>query len=225
MGTLLAILSFVFLILAVVGLFKPSVLWQKKRISALVVGFTASVCCIGLGMYADGRFMFWDAFWFSLPLIITLLTINKPTHKAAPKTLAQTVFDANEANKQAQASRPSRQEPRSGSGYARRPAFDPSFKSWESTLTTVWAGDTDDIEFTYINKKRERTRRRVTVDEVLMGNGSGFYIKGYCHVRGEQRTFNTDNIDTKIKVGSQRFEFDDWCERKLGIDLYDLYHS
>lgn len=225
MGTLLGILSFVFLILAVVGLFKPSVLWQKKRISALVIGFTASVCCIGLGMYADGRFMFWDAFWFALPLIITLLTINKPTHKAAPKTLAQTVFDANEENKQAQASRPSWQEPRSGSGSARRPAFDPSFKSWESTLTTVWAGDTDDIEFTYINKKHERTRRRVTVDEVLMDNGSGFYIKGYCHVRGEQRTFNTDNIDTKIKVGSQRFEFDDWCERKLGIDLYDLYHT
>lgn len=225
MGTLLGILSFVFLILAVVGLFKPSVLWQKKRISALVIGFTSSVCCIGLGMYADGRLMFWDAFWFALPLIITLLTINKPTHKAAPKTLAQTVFDANESNKQVQASRPPRQEQRSGSGTARRPAFDPSFKNWESTLTTVWAGDTDDIEFTYINKKSERTRRRVTVDEVLMGSGTGFYIKGYCHVRGEQRTFNTDNIDTKIKVGSQRFEFDDWCERKLGIDLYDIYHT
>lgn len=222
MGTLLAILSFVFLILAVVGLFKPSVLWQKKRISALVIGFAASVCCIGLGMYADGRFMFWDAFWFALPLIITLLTINKPTHKAAPKTLAQTVFDANEANKQAQASRPPRQEPRSGSGAARRPAFDPSFKSWESTLTTVWAGDTDDIEFTYINKKRERTRRRVTVDELLMGDGTGFYIKGYCHVRNEDRTFKVSNIDTKIKSGSKRFDFDDWCDQKLGVDVYSL---
>ncbi|MGU5526595.1 WYL domain-containing protein [Aeromonas caviae] len=128
-------------------------------------------------------------------------------------------------NKQAQASRPPRQEPRSGSGAARRPAFDPSFKSWESELTTAWAGDTDDIEFTYVNKKGERTRRSVTVEELLYNESMEFYIKGYCHARGEQRTFKADNIDTKIKVGSQQLDFDDWCERKLGIDLYDLYHA
>ncbi|QJT21671.1 WYL domain-containing protein [Aeromonas media] len=224
MGIFFGLLAFVFLILAVVGLFKPAVLNQRKRIHALFVGITASIFCIGAGMYADGDFSFWDAFWFSLPLLITLGAINPVSLPSAPKTLEQTVFDANEANKQPQASRPPRQEPRSERGGARRPAFDPSFKSWESNLTTLWAGDTTDIEFTYINKKGEKTRRKVTVDEILYNGDGEHYIKGYCHVRSETRTFKVSNIDTMIKVGNKRFDFDDWCEVKLGIDIYDMYH-
>lgn len=245
MGIIFGVLSLLFFMLAIVGIFKPSILKQQKRSQAFAVGITAGVFCIGAGMYADGIYLFWDAIWFSLPLFIVLIAIsssgktknieqgqqqtkidltqanNIKKNKQSP--LQQAVFDMNERHTQRQSDHPratiqsARQEKDS------KRSFDPSFKDWESTLTTLWAGDTTDVEFTYNNKKGDSTRRKVTVDEVLFGTNGEYYIKGYCHVRAEQRTFKVNNITTKIKVGNKRYEFDDWCEQKLGIDPDDLY--
>lgn len=224
MGLFFIILSVVFMTLSFVGVFIPSVLGQKKRIHAFFIGLSACWLCVGVGVYVDDGFSFWGVFWFCLPLFITCLVIAKPQFSTEQKTTAQAVFELNETLKDKQHDT-TITEAAVAKPQQRKASFDRSFKSWESELTTAWTGDTDDIEFTYVNKKGERTRRSVTVEELLYNESMEFYIKGYCHVRGEQRTFKADNIDTKIKVGSQRLDFDDWCERKLGIDLYDLYHA
>ncbi|WP_270674373.1 MULTISPECIES: WYL domain-containing protein [unclassified Aeromonas] len=214
MGNFLLMSALVFLVLSVVCLFKPSIFRQKKRSAAFCIGFLSFSSCLFLGFYAEGLVPFWNALVFLILLICAIAG-------ASQKPQVATKPDVSNPHEQSVivASKPIE------INHHKSQPFDRSFKSWESELTTAWAGDTDDIEFTYVNKKGERTRRSVTVEELLYNESMEFYIKGYCHVRGEQRTFKADNIDTKIKVGSQRLDFDDWCERKLGIDLYDLYHA
>lgn len=214
MGNFLLMAALVFLVLSVACLFKPSIFRQKKRSTAFCIGFFSFLSLLFLGFYVEGLVPFWNSLAFVIPLICMIAAVSQ-------KPQIKTEFDE---SVQLEQSAITTRNPVCVNSHKSQP-FDRSFKSWESELTTAWTGYTDDIEFTYVNKKGERTRRSVTVEELLYNESMEFYIKGYCHVRGEQRTFKADNIDTKIKVGSQRLDFDDWCERKLGIDLYDLYHA
>tara|TARA_B100001059_G_C17748527_1_gene535760 strand:- start:177 stop:962 length:786 start_codon:yes stop_codon:yes gene_type:complete len=99
-----------------------------------------------------------------------------------------------------------------------------SIEEWERDCTTLWTGTTKDIEFSYASSwSKPKERRTLTPYEFgIDGNGRG-YVKGICHKSNEQRTFKLDNFETKIKVGSQRFDPDEWIEKYLDLDSYELH--
>ncbi len=53
--------------------------------------------------------------------------------------------------------------------------------------------------------------------EVSFNPKGQFYLRGVCHLRGEHRTFKVDQIQTKLKVGSNRYDFEEWCVEMLDI--------
>lgn len=91
----------------------------------------------------------------------------------------------------------------------------PHVAKWEQSLKTVWRGS-DVVEFTY-DSSSGRVRRKVTVNEVLVHPERGIYLRGFCHVRQEERTFHERNIETKILRKSSRHDFDDYLIDVLGI--------
>ena len=99
-----------------------------------------------------------------------------------------------------------------------------SVEDWENELTTIWLGEAEDIEFTY-RKYDERERRTISPREFGYDGNKKPYIRGICRVSNEQRTFKTARIETKIKVGSKRFELTDWLGSKLGVDTYKLVQN
>lgn len=92
-----------------------------------------------------------------------------------------------------------------------------SLQAFEDSLTVMWAGDTKPIEFTYVDREGDRTRRTLKVEEVSFNDRGQFYLRGICLSRNERRTFKVDNITTKLKVGSNRYDFDEWCVEMLDI--------
>ena len=101
-----------------------------------------------------------------------------------------------------------------------------NIRDWESDLTTVWAGEYE-IEFTYEKRDSSRSRRKIKLREVCFDRKSRIYLKGFDHGRDEQRTFNIDNITTKILLKSKRYDVDDFLEEVLGLDvsLMELSYS
>lgn len=91
----------------------------------------------------------------------------------------------------------------------------PNVAKWEQSLKTVWRGS-DLVEFTY-DSSSGRVRRKVTVNEVLVHPDRGIYLRGFCHVRQEERTFSENNIETKILRKSSRYDVDDYLHNVLGI--------
>lgn len=115
----------------------------------------------------------------------------------------------------------------SGSGAKKRNQTPSStrekhFQSFDEDLITAWAGDTRTIEFSYEKSFGKKERRQVQPNEVCFNSEGEFYIKGHCLLRNEPRTFKQDRITTKIKVGSKRYDFDDWCEEVIKIDIYTV---
>lgn len=87
--------------------------------------------------------------------------------------------------------------------------------------TIVWQGNTKDIEFSYTDFKGNKTRRKVKVNKVLFDkNKQHFYINGFCQERNSERDFKEDNISTMIKVGSKRYDFQEWMWT-LDIEITD----
>jgi len=94
---------------------------------------------------------------------------------------------------------------------------------FDNQLVTLWTGNTKSIEFTYESFNGEKLRRTINPSEVCFDKSDGhneFYIKGLCLTRNAPRTFKECNITTKIKAGSKRYEFDEWCEDVLKVDMY-----
>lgn len=94
---------------------------------------------------------------------------------------------------------------------------------WEDNLTVIWAGKTATIEFTYTNRDKKKTRRKVDPQELCVDQKNRLMLVGFCHVRGEKRTFNERFISTMIKVGSRRYDnLYEWAEEVLNIDVSPL---
>ncbi|CAH6996330.1 WYL domain-containing protein [Vibrio chagasii] len=92
-----------------------------------------------------------------------------------------------------------------------------SVEDWEKELTAIWIGKSSDIEFTY-RKYDEKERRTISPTEFGFDGNEKAYIRGVCRKSDEPRTFKVARIDTKIKVGSKRYELNDWLESCLGVD-------
>ncbi|KAB2112171.1 WYL domain-containing protein [Vibrio alginolyticus] len=97
---------------------------------------------------------------------------------------------------------------------------DAKFGDFDENLVVIWAGETKHIEFTYEKAYGKKERRTISPKEVCFNEDGFFYIKGICHLRNEPRTFKQDRITTMIKVGSQRYDFPDWCDKFLGVDVW-----
>lgn len=98
-----------------------------------------------------------------------------------------------------------------------------SVEQWKNDLTVIWAGQTDDIEFSYRKDwNSPKERKKVTPQELVFDSNKRIYVKGLCHKRNEIVYFNQDKIETKILAGSTRYDFDEWVERRLKIDIYAL---
>jgi gas vesicle protein len=102
-------------------------------------------------------------------------------------------------------------------------AYD-SVEDWQQELTVIWAGKAEPIEFTY-RKYDERERRSISPTEFGYDGNKKPYIKGICHKSGEPRTFKTIRIETKIKVGSKRYDLGEWLESCLSLNVAELQNS
>lgn len=88
--------------------------------------------------------------------------------------------------------------------------------------TVVWQGSTKDIEFSYTDFKGNKTRRKVKVNKVLFDKDKQqFYVNGICQERNAERDFKEDNISTMIKVGSKRYDFQEWLTT-IDTDIFDF---
>lgn len=88
----------------------------------------------------------------------------------------------------------------------------------EDNAKVIWEGTTKPTEFTYRNFNGEKVRRKVDVKQVLYDDATDTtYLRGFCHLRGEERTFKTRNITTMMQVGSSRYEIWDWFYECLDI--------
>ena len=63
-----------------------------------------------------------------------------------------------------------------------------------------------------------KSRRKVTLSSVMVDATGGVYLRGLCHLRNEERTFNLSNITTKILKGSKRYEVEDFLVDVLDIE-------
>jgi hypothetical protein len=83
----------------------------------------------------------------------------------------------------------------------------------------IWQGNTKDIEFSYTDFKGNKSRRNVSVNKVLFdADSESFYINGICKSRQAERDFKESNISTMIKVGSNRYDFQEWM-LTLDVDI------
>lgn len=87
---------------------------------------------------------------------------------------------------------------------------------WNADLTTIWAGDTATISFTYQNNEGDRSRRQVDVDEIQLDRNGEIYLIGLCHRRGERRTFRASRIDSDIRAKGRRLDPFEWVEEVTG---------
>ncbi|TYC93818.1 WYL domain-containing protein [Vibrio anguillarum] len=98
-----------------------------------------------------------------------------------------------------------------------------SIEDWKADLTIFWAGKTDDIEFSYRKDyDSPKERKKVTPKELVFDGNKRIYIKGYCHQKQKDVHFNAEKIETKILAGSTRYDFEEWVERRLKVDIEDL---
>ena len=97
-----------------------------------------------------------------------------------------------------------------------------SLNEWKDDLTIIWAGETNEIEFTYESYSGKKSRRKVKPSEVSFDGRKELTIKGICSKSNEERHFKAHNLTTMIKVGSQRYDVHDWAEKYLNVDLYKI---
>jgi len=93
-------------------------------------------------------------------------------------------------------------------------------EEWEASLVHLWRGSID-IEFTY-ESRSERTRRKVTLQNVLRNERGNIYLRGFCHAREDTRTFSRDSIATMLLVKGKRYDVEDFVVDVLGVSPKQL---
>ncbi|MFM5604488.1 WYL domain-containing protein [Aeromonas caviae] len=207
MGTLLALVAVVCAVGGPVAAIKPSLVGQSSRFKALVFCWVLAAISMLFGMAFDGRLGWgevaaYSAVLLGLYVLLTYISASVRVARMSPEERARKLAELR--------------------GQPTQPLSTTSAKSkylqaFEDTFTVMWAGDTKPVEFTYLDSNGERTRRTVEVEEVAFNPKGQFYLRGVCQLRGEHRTFKVDHIQTKLKVGSNRYDFEEWCVEMLDI--------
>ncbi len=207
MGTLLALVAAFFAVCGPVAAIKPSLFWQESRFKAFVLCWGLSAIAAMVGMAFDGRIGWGEvavnsAVLFGLYALLTYIIVSRRIARMSPEERVMKL-----AELRGQPTQPVN---------AVTPNTD-SLQAFEDSLTVMWAGDTKPVEFTYLDIDGERTRRMVEVEEVAFNPKGQFYLRGVCQLRSEHRTFKVDNIQTMLKVGAKRYDFEGWCVEMLDI--------
>ncbi|HDX8589879.1 TPA: WYL domain-containing protein [Aeromonas dhakensis] len=207
MGTLLALVAVVCAVGGPVAAIKPALVGQSSRFKALVFCWGLAAISMLFGMAFDGRLGWGEVAAYSAVLLglyalLTYIIASVRVARMSPEERARKLAEL-------------RGQPAQPSSTAS--AKSKSLQAFEDTLTVMWAGDTKPVEFTYLDFNGERTRRMVEVEEVAFNPKGQFYLRGICQLRGEHRTFKVDHIQTKLKVGSSRYDFEEWCVEMLDI--------
>ncbi|WP_445399901.1 WYL domain-containing protein [Zobellella sp. An-6] len=249
-STFFAFLSLFALLLIPVGLIRPRWLKLKTRVSGFFACLYAFAAFAGIGMLLDPEtgpaealvMLVGVGVWHMLVVgwCMAFRKVSDPKFQAAKnerinnvtdKVIAATnrshaKFDRFVQNKidDLQQKTETKKERRPASKFPSQETINSDkLAEFEESLTTIWAGSTKTIEFTYEKPfERGRSRRRVDVEELMYDAKGRIILRGHCHERGDERTFREDRILTKIKCGSKRYDFDEWCEELLGVDLYEV---
>lgn len=260
MGTLFALMSVFFALGSFIAAFRPSLVRQSSRFKAFAFCWIGAIICAVIGSAFDGynswSSVFWTSGFLALVYCVAVFFITSIRNVRLSPSVRQHKFDKLKLEKEkliadgralfhdtGKKVLPHREElsdsndirftPRADNRTVIKDKNSKIFDRFEQSLTTMWAGDIKPMEFTYVNGKGERTRRTVEVDEVSFNDKGQFYLRGYCRLRNEYRTFKVDNIETKLKVGSKRYDFEEWCVYVLDIipsegfpkSYLDRYHQ
>ncbi len=243
MGTLFAFISLLLVIGSVVTAFKPSLIRQQSRLKAFALCWMASSVTALMGSAFDGNSSWTEVFWGCVILAVlygivvffaTLIRNIRLSPEARQQKVRELKAERAElaaegraifhqatkglsTNRDDLSSDDDRFMPKSFAPAAAKTNDGGGLDNFEQSLTTLWTGDISTVEFTYVAFGGERSRRKVDVDELAFNERGQFYLRGFCHKRQEQRTFKVENIETQFKVGSKRYEFEDWCEDVLGL--------
>lgn len=92
---------------------------------------------------------------------------------------------------------------------------------FNDNLSIVWSGDPYEIEFSYKDRKGDKTRRKITLTEISVTQAFTPYMIGYCHLRNEERHFKMSHIATKIKYKSKLYNVIEFVDVVMNLD-FDL---
>lgn len=217
MGTLFGLLSFLLVISSIVVVFKPSLVRQRSRFKAFILCWMLASIAAMVGSAIDGAIP-WSAALMTVVLFLSGFWLMGRGFKG----LANKRASANGQNAKVPPQFStvfSKKGHKSASVYSvdAKTSRSDVIDKFEQSLTTLWAGEISGVEFTYVSFDGERSRRQVDVEELMFNEQGQFYLRGFCHKRQEQRTFKVMNIETKLKVGSKRYEFEEWCYEILGL--------
>lgn len=88
-------------------------------------------------------------------------------------------------------------------------------RAWEDSLAPLWHGEVE-ATFSYRSRKtQERTRRTVTVTSIVRDHKDALYLRGFCHLRNEDRTFALDRITTKLTIGGKKYDAMEYVRDKI----------
>ncbi|HHE0568866.1 TPA: WYL domain-containing protein [Vibrio parahaemolyticus] len=93
-----------------------------------------------------------------------------------------------------------------------------AINNWEKKLTVLWAGDELPLDIQYEDSDGNLSIRKITPEQVLFSKTGEFYIRGLCHRRQEQRTFNVGAILKMNREDGTETDFHSWCVASLDID-------
>lgn len=85
--------------------------------------------------------------------------------------------------------------------------YDPAMEKRRSKYGTV--------TFTYCGTNRKTEERTVDVVKVYEKDGC-VYVSGFCHLRGEIRSFKAGNILSDMICGEEVFPLNEWITEALG---------
>ncbi|MGF1696580.1 WYL domain-containing protein [Vibrio lamellibrachiae] len=96
-----------------------------------------------------------------------------------------------------------------------------AISSWAAKLTSVWAGEENELTFDYTDSSGDKSQRKVSVSEILINDENMFYVRGFCYERQEDRHFNVGNMEN-VTFYDAPYSFPDWCQSVLSVNLFGI---
>lgn len=90
---------------------------------------------------------------------------------------------------------------------------------FKDNLSIIWAGNPYEIEFSYRNGNGDRSRRKLTLEEISVSKDFTPYFIGKCHTNDDVRCFRMDRITSKIKYKSKLYDVVEFIDVVMDLDF------
>ncbi|MEQ9872126.1 hypothetical protein ABRP77_23265 [Pectobacterium odoriferum] len=87
----------------------------------------------------------------------------------------------------------------------------------------LWNGIPVDVEFSYLNDLEKKERIQGKVQEIAISEKGEFILQVNDKVDDITHSIEERYIETKILVGTVRFNFKDFCKQKLKINTQEMF--